>query len=195
MVVFLGYDVSVLEAATVGHRYATIADQPLDSPDRSLTPLAFSALQAQYPEIKGQPLPTNMGDWHSELLLPLTQTDLLRDRVTCRAHVRRIEHAMVSDQPTEPGVDPEQDTDSEQDTDPVPPDFKLHFDSTSVVSEAVILACETDGIEMGFQPPTPYFFAIEVSSRDDRELLKQIVDIYAQLAGRDDLDLYRPRRT
>ena len=185
---YLGYDVKVLEAESVGHSYIAVEDQPLERPDQSLSPLAFSALQAQYPELTQQALPMTVGQWRERLLLPLSETDLLRGRVTCGAKVTSIHHA----QPEESEVEAES---HDNDAEAVPPDFQLEFDSTSLVCEAVVLACDPSGIDLGFQLPAAYFHAIDFAQSDDIWLLKQIVQIYAGFAGRADLDLYLPRRT
>ena len=72
--------------------------------------------------------------------------------------------------------------------------------ATTLDAEAVILAIGSKSIiPCEFSLPCDYFFRIGETSTGDAEQdlrsgLKQIVDLYAVLAGRATLDLYRPIR-
>ena len=191
---FLGYDVTLVEAHEVGHALQDKAVSPLPIlPDRCLSPLAMAALTAQDDESAGRTLPLLVSQWIQEALIPLTETDLLRGRLRVPWTVTEIV--------TVP-IELEED---EEDDGSIPPDFRLTLIGTdgqteSLDTEAVIVAVgEQLSIELGFSLPTPYFFRIGAAvSRDWEESLwagyREIVDIYAQLAGRDSLDLYRPKR-
>lgn len=189
---FLGYDVTLIEAVQVANSLRDRMEQPLSiSPDRCLSPLAVGALQSQHPEFVASAMPMKIGELVDQALLPLTETDLLRGRLKCPGRVTEIQTLDVDVQEAE---DPEV----------VPPDFRLTLSTDasneSFDAEAVILATgEDSGIELAFPIPTPYFFQIEGSRSGNPEQdfwkgLKQIVSVFAELAGREDLDLYRPRR-
>ena len=101
-------------------------------------------------------------------------------------------------------VDETDDADDGLSDDDLPPDFRLSIagiDSTETLdAEAVILAVgKSPEITLDFTTPMPYFFRVGDAATGNAEEdfwggLKQIVAIYAALAGRADLDLYRPRR-
>lgn len=146
-------------------------------------------------------LPMTYAQWIGEVLEPLTQTDLLKDRVRCPARVTRIETVPIE---LEEGDDPAEVAE-------LPPDYRItmvdaYGKSETMDVEAVILATgPTHGIEISFPTPCPYWFAIDpmpAGNDDGKRLtelafwtgLKQIVTTFASLAGRSDLDLYRPRR-
>jgi hypothetical protein len=209
---YLGYEVTLFEAVAIGSSMLDHQPLPLPMlPDRCLSRLASAALAAQRGQIcpPSEPLntpdrsssaglPMTIGQWIHEALIPLTETDLLRDRVRCPAPVSKISTIPV-----------ELDAADEESED-VPADFCLHIAEPSTVgeirhrTEAVIVATggATGGatdIELEFALPADYFFVIEAGQHDDPELehrarLKQIVTIYARLVGRPDLDLYRPPR-
>lgn len=200
---FLGYKVTLIEAIAVGQSMRDEIDRPLPMlPDRCLSPLAISALRAQREsdDSTSPPLPTTIGDWILDALVPLTETDLLRGRTLIPARVSQIVQVPVADD--EKSDDEAAGGEVEDD---IPPDFRLTLERDSdgedcIDVEAVILAvgpsCE---IQLGFQLPTPYFFRVGEQSTEDAEKdlvagFRQIVGIFAKLAGRDDLDLYRPRR-
>ena len=94
--------------------------------------------------------------------------------------------------------------DASEDVADFPADFQLtHIDANGIIEtlrvEAVIIATgENCDIEFGFALPFPYLFRIgpTASARSEGMLAsrRRIVEIYSQLAGRDDLDLYRPQR-
>ena len=91
-----------------------------------------------------------------------------------------------------------------EDSSDYPADFQVHFTDSAGVGntlrvEAVMIATGSDcDIEFGFPVPCPYLYQIESTSHHDATGLlagrRQIVELYSQLAGRDDLDLYRPPR-
>ncbi len=208
---YLGYDVTLLEAVSVGSSMANQRASPLPMlPDRCLTTLALSALRAQSQaagtvatEPQHSSLPITVGQWIDDALLPLTQTDLLRNRLRVPARVTRIE--MV---PVEPDH-------VEEDTSDIPADFQITYlagqaGQQTLQCEAVILAVgaatvlptvvSESEIELGFPIPAPYFFRAGGDrsgdpERDLRNGWREIVSIYAGLAGRGDLDLYRPKRS
>ena len=73
---FLGYDVTLIESETVGHSLTPQRDQPLPMlPNRCVSSLAISALQAQSPDAPPITLPTTVAQWIDELLVPLTTID------------------------------------------------------------------------------------------------------------------------
>ncbi|NND99492.1 MAG: hypothetical protein HKN47_19430 [Pirellulaceae bacterium] len=193
---FLGYDVQLIEAVSVGQSMQTQRDEPLPMlPNRCLSPLALSALQAQSHEGPPFALPTTIGKWIDEALLALTETDLLSGRLCCPARVTQIDHL-----PVEPNDDDSIRDEPDSDN-MVSPDFRLTIaDGEPIDAESVILAVgPSNDIKFGFDVPTPYLFRIgeSISETAEEHLLlglKQIVDIYATLADRESLDLYRPRR-
>ena len=92
-----------------------------------------------------------------------------------------------------------------EDTGEIPPDFRLTLvgeagETDSIDVESVIVAIGSSSeISLGFELPASYFFRIAAESTGDHEQdllngLREIVAIFASLAGRADLDLYRPRR-
>ncbi len=202
---YLGYDVTLLEATAVASSLLDRQELPLPMlPNRALSPLAILALNAQQlggsgviAEATGatpaQPLPMTYGQWIKHSLIPLTETDLLRGRVKIPARVTGIETVPV--QPDQEG----------EDTSDIPADFRLttldgQGQRATLDVEAVILAIgASPPIELGFSPPTPYFFQIGRHRSDDpqhdlRSALREVVAAYAGLMGRSNLDLYRPRR-
>ena len=193
---FLGYDVSLVEAADVGHSMREMADLDLSIfPDRCLSTLARAALDAQREESVGQTLPLTVAQWIDDALIPLTETDLLRGRLLAPVRVTQIVTVPVE-------ADEEEEV---EELDSIPPDFRLTViaeegQTSYLDAEAVIIAvgCQLQ-IELGFPLPAPYFFRIGAAASDDWQasLLsghREIVAVYAQLAGRADLDLYRPKR-
>ncbi|MCG8650614.1 MAG: hypothetical protein MI861_12330 [Pirellulales bacterium] len=190
---FLGYDVTLFEAESVGHSLLAHVDDPIPMlPDRCLSPLAISALLAQRDDDELEVLPLTCGQWLEQWLVPLTQSDLLAGRLRMPARVTRIDLLEIK-------PDPEDTTDEVAE---IPSDFRLEFwdGSESFDAEAVVLAIgNTPLIPMDFPTPAPYLFQIGGGSDLDVETylqrgFKQIVELYAKLAGREDLDLYRPRR-
>ncbi|QDT08592.1 FAD/NAD(P)-binding oxidoreductase [Planctomycetes bacterium K23_9] len=197
---FLGYDVTLMEANTIGASMLAQADQPLSMlPDRCLSPLALSALNAQNHESPPLILPTTVGQRVEKVLVALTETDLLRGRVRCDAKVVRIEHSAI--QSNEEDVSGGNANDGDQSDGDLPPDFRLTVESGDAVeSEAVILAIgDAPDLDTSFDLPCPYLYRIGQEKTDDAEHdfimgLKQIVELYAKLADRESLDLYRPIR-
>ena len=193
---FLGYNVTVLEAQEVGHALRGQGDSALPIlPNRCLSPLAVGALSAQEQDSVGLTLPLTVAKWIDDVLVALTDTDLLRGRLMLGKRVTKIATVPIVLEAGEQADDVES----------IPPDFRLEFSETidqteSLDVESVIVAIgNSPPIELGFELPSPYFFRIGRSGSDDWEesLLAgyhEIVDVYSQLAGRDDLDLYRPRR-
>ncbi len=190
---FLGYDVTLLEAESVGSSMRDRLEAPLPMlPDRCLSPLAMSALQSQSEGRQPTVLPLSCGQWIGDALVPLTQTDLLAGRLRMPARVTEIIAV---------AVEPEED-ETDEDVSDIPADFRLTLaDNLGVVdAEAVVLSIGTSPpIPLGFELPIPYFFQIGQNRSDDAERdlhdgLRQIVQAFAQLAGRADLDLYRPLR-
>ncbi len=192
---FLGYEVTIIEAVAVANSHRNRDNDPLPMlPDRSLSPLAISALGSQYPDLV-RTLPVTYGEWITAAWEPLIQSDLLSGRVRCPSKVVRIEKVDV--QPDDP----------DEDTSDIPPDFRLTLASPdgnieTIDFEAVIVAIGSgDEIDFGFDTPADYLFRIGTplagESLDEHSYLtglKEIVATFAILAGRSDLDLYRPRR-
>ena len=183
---YLGYDVRVYEAETIGCRWVERGDDDLPMlPDRSYSPLAAAALSAQTDD-RPETLPTRCGNWVERLLRPISGVDLLRDRVSEHHRVTRIEE-------TEAEVD--------EDGDPIPPDYRLFFDGDvePVVAEAVIVATGGQPVETDLTLPREYWFEIAAGETGDAEAdvaagLDRIREVYANLADREDLDLYQRRR-
>ena len=188
---FLGYDVTLIEAVEIAHSLASLRDQPMQiSPDRCLSPLATGAMQSQYPDFATSTKPLTVAQWIDDVLLPLTETDLLRARKICPGRVTGIELVDVPHEEDDPA-------------DEIPPDFRLEIkqphSSQQLDAEAVILATGREELEMSFSLPAPYCFRVGgvCSGSDEADLWSgfgEIVSIYAALAGRKNLDLYQPRR-
>lgn len=213
---FLGYDVQVLEQSSVGASLEPRFSEDLPwMPNRCLSSLALSALQAQSGESIPPVPPLNLGEWVQKMLIPITETDLLRRRIHAPMKVTAIDQISVDDTETEDpdsaDVDADTITDNSEPEDDVeatdvPPDFQLTAISSdqqaqTFVAEAVIIATGSSdpGIEMSFPRPAPYLFMIGKTATEDWEAdlrhgWKEITQIFAQLGGRPDLDLYRPRR-
>lgn len=188
---FLGYDVQILEMDCVGSEYIRQASKDLPTlPNRFLSTLAQSALQAQRGEAVPPIPPTKFGQWVQQILVPITESDLLRGRIHTGLHVTKI-----SQVPAEDG-----------DADDIPPDFQLLAETADGTfrtfdTEAVILANggHSDRIQLEFPLPTPYFFQVGTARSDNweddlRVGWREITAVYAELVGRAELDLYRPRR-
>lgn len=183
-------------------------DDPLPMlPDRCLSSLAISALNAQRGD-SASVLPMTIAQWIEEGLQAVVETDLLRGRVFPATFVDSIDLVPIDDSA---GSDDEQhpsaDEDEDEDED-IPPDFLLALrgepiaseDAGSVRCECVIVAdLPIEQLKLGFDLPADYFYRIQPAGVADaaeelRAGWQQISRIYAQLAGRTGLDLYRPRR-
>jgi len=179
-------------------------DDPLPMmPDRCLSPLAFSAIEAQQQE-RLRPLPSTMRQWIEDGLHEVLQTDLLRGRVFVDSFVESIDLVAVED---------DQD-DSADGFEDLPPDFWLTLggtplgeqddhDGNHLRCECIIVAdVPARGWKRSFDLPADYYFELRqdhaAESSDAADYLRsgwrQIAAVYASLAGRSDLDLYRPRR-
>ena len=188
---FLGYAVTLVEAKSIGSSAEPQRQDPLPAlPDRCLSPLAISALATQHHQSSPQALPTTVGQWIDEGLVGVTKTDLLRGRVLCPSTVIAID--MV----------PVEEAEDEED---LPDDFLLRLknadgETSDLQIEAVIVATGNDALLPQSMPSdSEYFFRIGADSNGDleadlRQGYQQIVAIFAGLAGRDTLDLYRPKR-
>lgn len=202
---FLGYDVTLFESVAVGHSMSHHGDESFPMmPDRCMSPLALAALRAQqrdnildpsppHAAAESKMLPMTYRQWIHEALIPLTETDLLRGRL--RVPVSVTEIATV----------PVQSDDEDEGSDEIPADFRLSVADSggqkeSIDFEAVILAVGSQcDITLRFETPTAYFHRIGATPSGDPEKdlatgLREIVRVFAELAGRADLDLYRPRR-
>lgn len=205
---FLGYDVTLIESRAVGNSIRRKSDQPLAMmPDRCLSPLALQALETQRvsSDAEKMRLPTTYGQWVSQALEPLTETDLLRGRLRCPSRVLQIDQVPLTELREGESSNKENAESNSQPSELIPPDFRLTWqnlqgDQDCIDFESVILAVgDSSEIRLGFDLPAPYFFRIGFNrSGDDATDLaaghKQIVAVYASLAGRAELDLYRPRR-
>ena len=194
---FLGYDVTILEQGLIGNNMRMESGTDLVVlPDQCLSPLGISAVEAQHaaenPGSVPRMHPTTVSAWVEEGLIPLSQSDLLRGRVKTDHRVSCIDTIAI-----------ELENESEDASD-YPADFKLHYTDSAGIegtlrAEAVMIATGSQcGIEFRFPLPFPYFYRIESTSNHDAAGLlagrRQVVEIYSQLAGRADLDLYRPPR-
>lgn len=219
---FLGYDVVVFERGEVGQSLRSRLDEPLPVlPSGCLSSLALAAITAQDGgDAPGavRPLPMTVGQWISQGLERLAQTDLLRGRVLTSCEVTAIELVEVDLDDTDGEVIASADDSLDMIVEgEVPPDFRLTITpdegQTSLDFEAVILATGSalPGQIHGWQDFTksPYFFCIgqnhgDWESADSmiertpdgklRDGYRQIVNLYAKLGGRSSLDLYRPKR-
>ncbi len=194
---FLGYDVTILERGAIGNNMQNESDADLVVlPDQCLSPLALSAVATQYAaENPGSaPLvhPSTVSAWVEEGLIPLSESDLLLGRVKTDHWVTSIDTVPI-----------ELENESEDASD-YPADFQLRFTDSDGIGntlrvEAVLIATGSHcDIEFMFPLPCPYLHRIESTSPSDAAGLlggrRKIVEIYSQLAGREDLDLYRPPR-
>lgn len=191
---YLGYDVTLFEAVAVASSLVADGDLPVPMmPNRCVSPLGRSALDAQVGDSPQHALPMLVGEWIDRVWQPLTETDLLRGRLRCPATLTKIEWVAAE---------------SEEDLDEgVPPDFRLIFAGGETADfEAVILAAGEASAEIHRSLPgsedsesIDYLFEIRPGKTGDAELdflrgLKEIVAVYASLGGRSDLDLYQPHR-
>ncbi|MEM1225227.1 MAG: hypothetical protein AAGJ40_05990 [Planctomycetota bacterium] len=175
-------------------------------PDRCLSPLALSAIEAQSGQSLPKPLPITMQQWIEDALEPLTRTDLLRGRVDSEAMASRIWLIPVD-------VDqPDDDEPDDESASSIPPDFGIEirrasqpepsqetFECVIVADVAAASLPRPQDWGVGSDPPK-YWFEIETTMHGEAEDMlrdgyRQITRIFADLAGRDHLDLYRPRRT
>ena len=194
---FLGYDVKILERGAIGNNMRNESDADLVIlPDQCLSPLALSAVATQHSaENPGSaPLvhPTTVSEWIDDGLIPLSESDLLRGRIKTHHLVTSIEAVPI-----------ELENESEDESD-YPADFQIRFtdpDGTedTIRVEAVLIATGAQcDIEFMFPLPYPYIQRIKSTSPHDAAGLlggrRRIVDVYSQLAGREDLDLSRPPR-
>ncbi len=191
---FLGYNVTLIEADSVAASLRDHGDEPLPMlPAECLSPLAVSALQTQSEAAQPITLPVTIGQWIQDALVPLTQSDLLDGQLRMPARVAAI---------TTIAIEPEEDETGAASGD-IPPDFRLQFsgDLDPLDAEAVVLAIgSSQSIRLDFDVPAPYLFRVGESPAADvaaglRQGRRQIVAIFAELAGRADLDLYRPKRS
>lgn len=197
---FLGYDVTLFEASEIGRSLIGHEGERLPMvADRCLSSLALSALEAQYPERSPWTFPETIGQWVHEVLQPLSETDLLRGRVRVPLEIVSIETVAAG------GSGEATVADEEEDSDEIPPDFRLHGRGETGRPleqdfEAVVLAIGTaEPPELKFPLPAAYFFRIGERPCEDAEVSlhegwRDIVSVFATLAGRAELDLYRPRR-
>lgn len=191
---FLGYSVNLIEAKSIGSSLESRRGMPVPMiPDRCLSPLAVSAVTAQSGDGLPIVLPMTIDEWLDNGLAAIAAVDLLRDQIICPGRVTRLETV-----PIEPDEE-------DEDVSDVPPDFRLIYNDSdgadaSIDAEAVIVATgPTQDFYIDFASPAEYLFRIGGPHDEiDEETyfwtgLHEIAKIYAQLAGRADLDLYRPR--
>ena len=190
---FLGYNIRIFEANQVGCNLPPTDNLPLPFlPDRSLSKLAVQALKTQR-EISDLTFPTTINDWIDGYLRPITATDLLIGRLFLGCKVTNIDLEPI-------------DSDDEVSEEEVPADFRITYSNAAgamqtELFEAVILATGSNlTIETSMTLDTPYLFRIGGRQTDDWEKglaegLQDIVATFAELGGRQDLDLYRPSRS
>ena len=189
---------------------ATLWDEPMPMlPDRCLSPLSMAALEAQRGGRDPWTLPITMRQWVQDALWPLTQTDLLAGRVFPDTFVEAARLVDVEQAAGEPDEE-------------VPPDFELRLTGEAVELAGVdgpvgvngpvgvdgqMLRCEAlfvaeiseEAIDWQFGRPVDYLFDLTPPDQPQaeawlREGWRRIAAVYAGLAGRADLDLYRPVR-
>ncbi|TWT73094.1 hypothetical protein [Allorhodopirellula solitaria] len=175
-------------------------------PDQCLSPLATEAIAAQRDE-EASALPISMRQWIQDGLQAILETDLLRGRCFADTFVESMALADVSVD-EEGASEADSNGGADESDDEIPPDFVLTLrgepigkdGNGSLQCECIIVAdVPLDSTEREFDLPADYFFEIASAdhSRADDEIRagwRRITEIYAQLAGRAELDLYRPRR-
>ncbi|MEM6978238.1 MAG: hypothetical protein AAF539_01140 [Planctomycetota bacterium] len=193
-----------------GRDLATVIDEAMPMmPDQCLSPLARAAVQTQSGDSIPASLPITMREWIEDALLPLTQTDLLRDRVDTHGMIEAIRLLAIDDleDADERLVD---EVHAIQES--IPPDFEIDLVRRGIEDsdesrpllethryECVIVAdMPSDAIVPPVESPD-YWFMIETMDTNDAETMlrdsqRQITRIFATLAGRSELDLYRPLR-
>ena len=145
-----------------------------------------------------------MRQWIEDGLAKVIQSDLLRGRVFLDAFVDSIE--LVPVQADESDADSIDRPNSITEQESIPPDFLLNLsgepidDRTDLQNECVIVAdLPEKRWKLGFELPAEYYFELNpVPKTDPEEHLRSgwraIAAVYATLAGRESLDLYRPLR-
>lgn len=219
---FLGYDVHVLQRGQIGGGLWACGEAAAPvKPSECLSPLAWSALQAQFGAAAQAQRPTTIEQW-AQALQRLAKSDLLSGRVHGGREVTAIELIDVeaepvggASQPADPGSAgvPVVEADER-----LPADFRLHHRCSGPLAEPVggldePLDCEAlivatgaadDGriAGLGQCSDSPYCFRLSAEARalsdgERRSLAagwREITRIFAQLGGRPELDLYRPPR-
>lgn len=169
-------------------------------PDRCLSSLARSAITAQDKDAL-RVLPSSMRQWIEDGLWQITQTDLLRGRTFTDTFVKSIELVPVVDS---------DNSDEDQRDGEVPPDFRLHLSGAPIESEQTFYDCECvivaglpiQELKLTFELPNEYLFVLSENATQPtvkaaeflRSGYQQITEVFARLAGRPELDLYRPVR-
>ena len=189
---FLGYNITLLHPRSLDDFMVDERDNELPLlPDRSLSPLAVSALEAQNHELGPQSLPMTVDQWIQRGLQAICQSDLLRGRVRSGQTVTGIE--------TIP-VEPEEEVASESPNELDGDDFRVTIGQDSIMGEALILVSDQNEEFRRMLPPeTAYCSIIPPFEIDEMETTlangyRQIVKVYAQWMDREGLDLYRPVR-
>ena len=182
---FLGYQVTLVQEQSLDHFMLDHRQQDLPLlPDRCMSSLALSALDAQNHELGPQSLPMTVADWIEKGLCALCGSDLLINRVRTDESVHRIELT-----PAE--IEGDED---------VPDDFRVSLDAEPIDCEALILVSDRNEVLQAMLPEgTEYCFKVAPFEFEKMEasLLQgyhRIVEIFAGLIDRADLDLYRPKR-
>lgn len=171
-------------------------------PDRCLSSLAFGAIEAQRGDMIPAALPVTIREWITDGLLAVTRSDLLRGRVFADTLVTGVQQVDVM-----PGTEDESGEHDEEPMDEIPPDFLLSlrsFDGNETLPnqsfECVIMADVPDD-SIAWSMPRPCEYLFELAGDDAptaeswlRNGYRQIAAIYAELMGRENLDLYRPTR-
>lgn len=190
---FLGYDVTLLADSSPAAPWLAAGDRPLAClPGRILSPLGLEALAAQSPRNTTPPsLPLTCGDWGHQIVDPLSRVDLLAGRVHADQKVTSVGRLPATQDPTEldffvhvAGV-------------PDPWTFEALIDATGILGEVADQATLPEAtdpaaeIDYCFALPHPGIDAGEAAWQSGRQA---IVALFAELADRAGLDLYRPRR-
>lgn len=204
---YLGYKVTVFESDSVGCTLSGQEDAPVPMmPDRCLSPLALSALNAQSADEGLSVLPTTVGQWLDKVWRPLAETDLLRGRIITPSTVTKVGFAEPEPDSSQEELAEEELAEDELAEDEVPPDFEItasSLDSPEPFEAIIVATGQSDEIETTFQRAPQalpdYWFQIGRNITGNAEVdfltgLKEIVAVYASLGGREDLDLYRPAR-
>ncbi len=212
---FLGYDVDLYEQTDVAAAIRAVADQRMPTAWIHWTsPLGLAALQAQG-NVEKLPAPDaviTFGDWWNCYLNPLAQSDLLLGRIHTGSRVVGVRGATVAEWEAAQATDDSnnespsetsdvEDTDSDEYEEIIPLVLEIaEADSHRLGwADLVISATGKSDIPAFPDPPLPHLHRLtglaEAASPAPPvsidPALRQIRDLFAVIADRKTLDLYR----
>lgn len=211
---FLGYEVDVYEQAEVASQIRSMADQKMPTAWVHWTsPLGLAAVQAQGNQ---QSLPASdgiitYGEWLELYLLPLAQSDLLQDHIHTHVRVDGARGATTSEwesvqaSSTSDGSQEveaaEEEPDSEEYEEIIPLVLEITEGTGSRLAWAdLVIAATGSTIGPAFpEPPLPHMHRlIDTGNMTNigtppalEPALHRIRDLFAIIADRQSLDLYR----